>query len=172
MKRLLVVVDYQRDFVDGSLGFPKARELEPVICRKIREYEERGDEVVFTLDTHREDYEQTQEGKNLPVRHCVRGTKGWELYGQVKELARGHKWFMKNTFGSGEFYRYLTAQTYGQIEFVGLVSNICVISNAVLAKTAQPEAVIVVDAAGTASFDDQLNRAALDVMKGLHIHVV
>ena len=85
MSKLLVVVDYQNDFVNGSLGFPGAEALEEPICRKIEEYKARGDDVAFTFDTHGEDYLETQEGKNLPVTHCVRGMPGWELYGRVAD---------------------------------------------------------------------------------------
>lgn len=172
MKRLLVIVDYQRDFVAGSLGFPRAGELEEHIVKKIREYTERGDDVVFTLDTHKSDYAQTQEGKKLPIAHCVQGTSGWEIYGRVKELARGRKWFLKEAFGSGELYQYLIRQNYRQIELAGLVSYICVISNAVLAKTALPEALITVDSACTAGPDQKLHQAALDVMDSLQIQII
>lgn len=172
MKRLLVIVDYQRDFVVGSLGFPQARELEEPIIKKIQKYAGRGDDVVFTLDTHKSDYEQTQEGRKLPVAHCIQGTPGWELYGRVKDFARGRKWFLKEAFGSGEFYQYLLKQNFKQIEFVGLVSYICVISNAVLAKTALPEALITVDSACTAGPDQNLHQAALDVMDSLQIQII
>ena len=89
MKKLLVVVDYQNDFVSGSLGFPKAAQLEEAIIKKIEDYRAAGDDVVFTLDTHGPDYLSTQEGKNLPVEHCIKGTDGWQLYGKVAALAEG-----------------------------------------------------------------------------------
>ncbi len=172
MRRCLVVVDYQNDFVSGSLGFPGAELLDALIAQKIQKYRDKGDEVVFTLDTHEEDYLKTQEGKNLAVPHCVRGTVGHDLYGETAKLARnGDKRFYKNTFGSGELYEYLKSTQFERIEIVGLVSNICVISNAVLAKTAQPETPIVVDAECIASHDRDLNKAALDIMIGLQIRV-
>ena len=78
--RLLAVVDFQKDFVDGSLGFPEANKLDDIIAKKIEEYEASGGQVVYTLDTHHDNYRNTQEGKRLPIPHCIRGTEGWELY--------------------------------------------------------------------------------------------
>lgn len=172
MKKCLVVVDYQNDFVSGSLGFPEAVRLEEQIARKIEAYHQAGDIVVFTLDTHREDYLHTQEGKHLPVSHCILNTEGHQLYGRVAALAREtDRRFIKFTFGSDELYQYLTKTAFASIELVGVVSNICVISNAVLAKTAQPETPILVDACAVASNDAHLNEAALDVMESLQIEV-
>ena len=173
MKKLLIVVDYQNDFVSGSLGFPKAAELEAAIASKILQYRESGGDVAFTFDTHGEDYLSTQEGKNLPVTHCVRGTGGWELYGRIAGLMKeGDRRFLKPAFGSGELFDYLRSSDYESIELAGVVSNICVISNAVLAKTALPEAVVTVDSACVASNDESLNEAALKVMAGLQIVIL
>lgn len=183
MKRLLLVVDYQNDFVDGALGFPGAEKLDVPIANKIAAYREAGDEVAFTFDTHRADYLDTQEGKNLPVTHCVEGTLGHKLYGQVAECLRASDIvFCKPVFGSSEFFEFCrqaqSAATeagtlpFASIEIVGVVSNICVISNAILAKTACPEVPVIVDAACTASFDPALHEKALDVMEGLQIQVI
>ena len=99
MKELLIVVDYQNDFVDGSLGFPAAAGLHDRICKKITEYKSKRQQVVFTLDTHEEDYTSTQEGRNLPVKHCIRGTRGHKLFGKVQSLSEGCQSFEKCTFG-------------------------------------------------------------------------
>ena len=182
MKRLLIVVDYQNDFVDGALGFPGAEKLEGPIMDKIASYRESGDEVVFTLDTHRHDYLRTQEGKNLPVEHCIAGTPGHDLYGRVAGAVEdSDEVFEKPSFGSADLFRWLrSAQNaasevgkppFTSIELVGLVSNICVVANAVIAKTACPEVPVIVDAACTASFDEKLNEEVLDVMEGLQIQV-
>jgi nicotinamidase-related amidase len=172
MQRCLIVVDYQNDFVSGSLGFPGAESLDSLIAEKIRKYRAKGDAIVFTFDTHGADYLKTQEGKNLAVPHCIEGTAGHELYGETAKMPQdGDKRFYKRTFGSNELYEYLKATLFERIELVGLVSNICVVSNAVLAKTAQPETPIIVDADCTASHDPKLHQAALDVMKGLQIRV-
>lgn len=173
MKKLLIVVDYQKDFVDGALGFPKAVELEEAICSKIKAYRDSGHELIFTFDTHEENYLKTQEGRKLPLEHCFKGTEGWKLYGRVAELLlEGDKCFEKPAFGSLELGEYLRQRNYSSIELVGLVSNICVISNAVIAKAALPEAEIIVDAACTASFDEAMNEKTLDVMEGLQIKVI
>lgn len=174
MKKCLIVVDYQNDFVSGSLGFEKATELEQNIANKIIQYHQNGDEVMFTFDTHThtDAYLSTQEGQNLPVIHCIKDTKGHALYGQVADLIeKADKRFYKNAFGSDEMYEYLKGKEYECIEIVGLVSNICVLSAAVLAKTAQPETPIIVDASCTSSFDDHLNYATLDVLSGLQVQV-
>ncbi|MEL7568265.1 MAG: isochorismatase family cysteine hydrolase [Dehalobacterium sp.] len=173
MKKILVVVDYQNDFVTGSLGFKKAAELEKAICNKIEQYKHNNDEVVFTFDTHGTDYLQTQEGKNLPVPHCFRNSEGWNLYGKVSDFCgQGDKCFHKKTFGSMELAAYLTQNKYDSVELIGVVSNICVISNAILAKASLPEAEIIVDASCTASFDEILHQKALDVMEGMQIKII
>gem|GEM_PF-85232 len=172
MKKILVVVDYQNDFVNGALGFKKAETIEGVILQKIAEYRDNGHDVAFTFDTHSEDYLSTQEGVNLPVKHCIKGTAGWELYGKVKDnCIETDKRFEKTAFGSLELVRYLEEKKYDSVELIGLVSNICVLSNAVLAKAALPEALVIVDASAVASYDDKLNNAALDVMESIHIRV-
>lgn len=173
MKKILVVVDYQKDFVDGSLGFEKAAALEKSIEGKIVSYRNNGDEVVFTFDTHMDNYLGTQEGKNLPILHCIKNTEGWKLYGNIeKHCSSTDKCFEKVTFGSMELAAYLAQNKYDYVELIGVVSNICVISNAVLAKAALPEAEIIVDASCTASNDDSLNEKSLDVMEGMQIKVI
>lgn len=169
MKKLLIVIDYQKDFVSGALGFDGAEKLEEGIASKIEEY--KNDEIVYTLDTHRENYMDTQEGKKLPIPHCIKGTEGHELFGKIKKLLEGKKCFEKNTFPSLELGKYLEGKNYDVIELCGLVSSICVISNAVIAKAACPDAEIVVNSALTASADSELHQKALDVMRGLQITV-
>ena len=173
MNRLLIVVDYQKDFVDGALGFPGAEKLAAPIAARIEEYRRSGDDVVFTFDTHGPDYLETQEGRKLPVAHCVRETDGWELYGAVADAAEVEdEFFCKSTFPSLELGQWLEECEYEQVELCGLVSHICVLSNAVIAKAALPEAEIVVDAALTASYDPVLHEKALDVLEGLQVTVL
>ncbi len=172
MKKCLIVVDYQNDFVSGSLGFEKAAELDRNISKKIQRYRENGDDIVFTFDTHGPDYLQSREGRYLPIEHCIAGTSGHDLYGAVGQSRRPEdRCFLKPTFGSDALYAYLKDVSYQSIEIVGVVSNICVISNAVLAKTAQPETNILVDAGCVASADESLNDAALRVMESMQILV-
>lgn len=172
MKKLLVVVDYQNDFVDGALGFPKAKLIEEGICDRIIEYENNGDDVIFTLDTHYEDYMETEEGKNLPVKHCIKGTSGYELYGNVKDLAISHLKFEKLTFPSNQLLKYLEENPYDVVELCGVVTNICVISNAVIAKAALPNAHIVVNVGLSASNDEEMEFLSIQVMKNLHIETI
>lgn len=172
MKRLLIVVDYQKDFVDGALGFPGAEKLDKIIAAKVKAYQKAGDDVVVTLDTHGADYLMTQEGTNLPTPHCLRGSEGWQVYGKTAQAVEDCRAFEKPGFGSLGLLSYLCEHRYGQIELCGLVSNICVLTNAVLAKTAQPEAEIIVDSHATASFDPNLHEQTLNVLAGLQVKVL
>lgn len=172
MKKCLVVVDYQNDFVSGSLGFEKAKELDSEIAKLIKKYHNNSDDVVFTLDTHYDDYMNTIEGKSLPVPHCIKGTIGHNLYGKVSHSVKeSDLLFEKNTFGSDKLFEYLKNNRYSSIELVGVVTNICVISNAVIAKTAQPETEIIVNKNLVASNDDKLNDEALSVMSSFQIKI-
>lgn len=172
MKRLLIVVDYQNDFVTGSLGFPQAQKLEARIAEKICVYRQRGDEILFTLDTHSSDYLKTQEGAWLPVEHGIRDTWGWRLTEGIEALREPQdRCICKPCFGSAELFSYLKEKMYAQVELVGVVSNICVLSNAVLVKTALPETRVIVDASCIASNDPIIHEKALDVMEGLQIQV-
>lgn len=173
MKKLLIVVDYQNDFVCGSLGFEGAEKLEETICKKLEQAKEEGWEIVFTMDTHQDNYLQTQEGRNLPVLHCIKDSEGWKLYGRVREYQdRAACCFFKGAFGSDALSEYVKKRDYQEIELCGLVSNICVLSNAVLVKAALPEAAVVIDAQCVAGFDPILHEKALDVMEGLQIIIL
>ena len=174
MRKILVVVDMQKDFIDGALGFEGAEKVIPGIAAKIKAFEEAGDEVVYTLDTHFENYMETREGKNLPVPHCIKGSDGWGLCDELKDLLTDKKVFEKPTFGSMDLAQYLkeNATDISAIEVCGLVSNICVVSNAVIAKAACPEAEIIVDSSLTASFAPDLHQATMDVLKGLQVTVL
>lgn len=174
VRQLLLVVDYQRDFVDGALGFPGAEALDGPIAEKIALFRAAGADVVFTLDTHGPDYLDTQEGRKLPVPHCLHGSSGWELYGQTgAALDRTRdRIFCKPAFPSLELGQWLKEQDYQRIEVVGLVSYLCVLSNALISKAALPEAEIVVDAACTGGPDPALHQKGLDLMEALQITVI
>lgn len=174
MKKILIVVDYQNDFVIGSLGFPEAEKIEGNIYNKIRQYTDNEDDVVFTLDTHyEENYEKTQEGKKLPIMHCGHDTEGWELYGKIASLkSEKTQVFSKYTFGSIDLAEYLVGKDYDTVELVGVVTDICVISNAVLAKAALPEAEIIIDASCVASNQPELEKKAFEVMKNLQMTII
>lgn len=135
MNKCLIVVDFQNDFIDGALGFPEAIEIKDHIVKKIETYHQKGYDVIFTLDTHSDQYMSSEEGQNLPVIHCVKGTKGHQLHSDVLKLTNERdRFFEKPTFPSLELGLYLKDRDYDRIELCGLVSNICVISNAVIAK--------------------------------------
>ena len=170
MSRLLVVVDMQKDFVDGALGSPEARAIVPDVLDKVKAYRDAGDEVVFTLDTHGPDYMDTMEGKKLPVPHCLKGTEGWELDSSLREF--DGKRFEKVTFGSPELAEYAAAAGYERIELLGLCTDICVISNALLIKAKTPEAEICVKADCCAGVTPQSHENALNAMKMCHIDVI
>lgn len=172
--RVLVVVDFQKDFVDGALGFPEAAALEGPIEAKVREYVSNGDMVVFTKDIHdAERYPSTQEGRRLPVPHCI-DEDGSAIYGSVAGYCNEGNTVVKDRFGSEDLAARLSFYQgqFEQIELCGLVGSMCVLSNAVILKAAFPETRIVVDAACTASPDPEMNSKALDVMENIHIDVV
>lgn len=175
MSRYLFVIDYQKDFVDGALGFPGAEKLDSAIAAKIRAYG--PGHVLFTRDTHEARYLETREGRNLPVIHCVRDTPGWQVYGEtaaaLEEVDAAA--IDKVSFGldvTDPATAAVLPEDAHEIELVGLVSNICVVSNAVVLQTRYPEATITVDAACTDSFDKVLHGKVLDVLEGLQVRVV
>lgn len=173
--KYLFVIDYQNDFVDGALGFPGAELLDEKIAAKVRQYGK--GHVFFTRDTHFENYLSTREGRNLPVVHCIKGTKGWEVYGETaKALAEvDAPGIDKLVFGmdvTDPATANLLPESADEIELVGLVSNICVVSNAVVLQSKYPEAAIVVDAACTDSFDKALHEKVLDVLSGFQVTVI
>lgn len=171
--RALVVVDYQKDFVDGALGFAGAELLDDLIVEKINAYHAEGGDVYFTLDTHGEDYLSTAEGKKLPVPHCIKGTEGHKLYGKTAECVKdGDVVIEKPSFGSLELAERLRKAGYDEVEFCGLVTDICVVSNVILAKAALPESRIFVDSRAVASFDAEKHKAALEVMKSVQAEVL
>ena len=175
MERYLFVIDYQKDFVDGALGFPGAEKLDEKIAAKVREYGK--GRVFFTRDTHFKNYLETREGKNLPVVHCIKGSEGWQVYGETaKALAEVEApGIDKLVFGmdvTDPATAAVLPETADEIELVGLVSNICVVSNAVVLQSKYPEATIIVDAACTDSFDKSLHEKVLDVLSGFQVKVL
>lgn len=173
MKKCLIVVDYQIDFVSGSLGFEKAKSLEKGICKEIDIYHKNKQKVIFTFDTHDKNYLDTNEGKNLPIEHCIIGTDGHKLYGLVAEKIQDTDLSInKPSFGSTELFEYLKKEEFDQIELCGVVTNICVISNAVLAKTACPNSYVFINKALVASNDEKQNDYALKVMESLQIKII
>ncbi|MDW2796947.1 isochorismatase family cysteine hydrolase [Clostridium boliviensis] len=170
MSRLLVVVDMQKDFIDGSLGTREAEAIVNNVKKKIEEYQAAGEDVIFTLDTHENHYMDTQEGKNLPVLHCVKGTAGWELADALKEIP-GRR-FEKNTFASKAAGEYAASGSYESIELIGLCTDICVISNALLIKAFLPETPVLVDSSCCAGVTPESHENALKAMKMCQVTIL
>ena len=169
MKKLLVVVDMQKDFVDGSLGTKEACDIVGNVLDKVRVAKEEETDIVFTRDTHEENYLGTQEGRFLPVVHCVKGTPGWEIVDCLKPYVG--KVIDKPAFGSTELAHYAAKQNYTEIELVGLCTDICVVSNALLLKAALPETLVKVDASCCAGVTPESHNAALTTMQMCQVEV-
>ena len=172
MRRILVVIDMQNDFIDGALGTPEAVEIVPNVRAKIRQYA--PEDIFVTMDTHEADYLTTQEGQNLPVEHCIRGSKGWEIRGDLAVLLKGASIYEKSTFGSmklAEDLRAIADKEDIELELAGLCTDICVVSNALLLKAAMPEVRISVDPACCAGVTPEKHEAALETMRSCQIHV-
>ena len=175
MKRLLVVVDMQNDFVHGSLGSEEARLIEDFVCDKIDDYFISGDDIAVTMDTHDKNYLSTPEGIKLPVTHCVRLTDGWSLTDKVhKALSAGNGYttFFKDTFGSENLAKFAQDMLYDEIELIGVCTDICVVSNAILLKAMCPIAKIVVDSSCCAGTSVENHVKALDIMRCCQIDVI
>ncbi len=171
-KNLLIVIDYQNDFVDGVLGNKNAQDIYENVVNEIKTSIDNNDEIIFTLDTHDEDYMNTIEGKNLPIKHCIKNTDGHRLYKNVEILAKPYLKLEKETFGSKELYEILKDKEYDKITIIGVVTNICIISNAIILKSLFPNTPIYVKKSCCASNDTTLENKAYDILKNLHINVV
>lgn len=171
MKKLLIIVDYQVDFVNGSLGFPGAEKLESKIVSRIKKAKVAGEDLVFTKDIHDEKYLESEEGKNLPVIHCQKGTKGAELFGELKKFEKDYPVFEKGAFASIELGNYLKDKKYDEITIVGLVSYICVLSNAVICKAALPNAHIIVEKDLTSAYDINAQKIGFEALKNIHVEI-
>ena len=172
MRKLLVVVDMQKDFIDGALGTKEAVGIVPAVVSRIGEYA--AEDVFVTRDTHQKDYLSTQEGKKLPVEHCIEGTPGWELDARVAEAVEGATVVNKPTFGSTELVdmiKRISEKEDVSIELIGLCTDICVVSNALLLKAAMPEAEISVDASCCAGVTPEKHKAALETMSSCQITI-
>lgn len=175
MKKTLIVIDMQNDFIDGSLGTPQAQAIVSNVAKKIEEYRNRCDNVIFTKDTHFDDYLETKEGESLPVKHCIWNTEGWQIYSGLQ--VPGDFVISKETFG---FCGWETCEIdldallnkdLIEVEIVGLCTDICVVSNALILKAMFPETRISVDAECCAGTTMENHYAALQVMKSCQIEV-
>jgi len=163
MKKLLLVIDMQNDFITGALGSPQAQAIVPAVKAKIAEYKKNNYAIIFTRDTHGTDYMETQEGKFLPVPHCIEGTGGHLIAAELD--SDGCEVFDKRSFGSLELAELTASGNYDEIELCGLCTDICVVSNALILKARLPEVKISVDAACCAGVSEESHNAALITMK-------
>lgn len=178
MSKVLVVVDMQNDFITGALGNEETRSIVPKVAAKVKKALEDADTtIIFTKDTHGVDYETTEEGKNLPVVHCVKGTNGWYIVPELENYAKVSQIIEKPTFGSLDLVNRLagivstTNQDLEYIEFVGVCTDICVVSNALLVKANFPNVHLVCDSSCCAGVTPEKHEAALEVMRSCHIEV-
>lgn len=171
MKSLLVIVDMQQDFVHGALGTAEAREIMPRLTERIQRAKAEGESLACTMDTHQQDYLQTQEGKNLPVAHCIEGTDGWALCPELAGLLDGVIAFHKPSFGSLALGEYVKKEKFDRVELAGVCTGICVLSNAALIKAYAPEVEVVVNSGLCACVSPQSHATALAAMKLLQVTV-
>ena len=168
MANILVVVDMQNDFIDGALGTPEAVKIVPYVQQVIENFDGK---VLFTRDTHFDNYMDTQEGRNLPVKHCIKDTRGWQIRAELDALRKTEP-IDKVTFGSSALPEILKAENPDSVTFVGLCTDICVISNVMLTKAFLPEVPVIVDAAGCAGVTPQSHKNALEAMKMCQVTVM
>lgn len=166
MKKTLIVVDMQNDFIDGSLGTREAQAIVGKVKDKIKSYQENHGEIIFTRDTHTKDYLNTNEGKHLPVEHCIAGTEGWRIADGL-EIADA-VYIDKPTFGYMDWKHY----NLEEVEIIGLCTDICVVSNALIIKATYPEINVTVDASCCAGVTPETHKAALDTMKMCQVNVI
>lgn len=171
MSKLLVVVDMQWDFIYGSLGTPAAQAIIHAVVEKIKNTD--ADCVVYTMDIHNDNYMETKEGKYLPVPHCFANTGGSQIIPEIQELWGGRKvnTISKNTFGFYDWNGWLGDDSFDTIEFIGVCTDICVVSNALILKSICPESTFIVDAACCAGSTPEAHRCALQVMKSCHMEI-
>ena len=171
MKKLLVVVDMQNDFITGALGNDECRSIVSDVVNKVDNFIKENDEnsVIFTQDTHSFNYLETQEGKNLSVTHCVEGTKGWQIIPELESYVKTS--IKKNTFGSVELAKLIQNSNFEEVELIGVCTGICVISNAMTIKAFAPEVKINVDSKCCACVTPKSHETALEAMKLCQINV-
>ena len=165
MKKTLIVIDMQKDFIDGSLGTKEAVSIVDKVKQKIKQYKEAGEQIIYTRDTHPENYLETREGKYLPVVHCVKGSEGWLIPEELR--VEGCEVIDKPSFGYTGWEKY----DFEEIEIIGLCTDICVVSNALMLKAIYPEIKITVDASCCAGVTVESHKAALLTMKMCQIEI-
>ena len=167
--KVLIVIDMQNDFVYDSLGSERAQAIVPNVKEKINEYLANGDQVIYTRDTHKADYLETQEGRFLPIPHCIHGTKGWCVIDEIEHPGCCH--LDKRSFGYTFWNNYIDSD-FESIEICGVCTDICVVSNALKLKAIRPEIPIIVDASCCAGTSYEAHQAAITTMESCQIKVI
>ena len=167
MKKCIVVVDVQNDFVNGALGTKEAEAMVPRLVEKLKS--EKDAHLVFTQDTHKENYLETQEGKRLPVKHCIKNTEGWQIFPALSEFLPNAEVIEKKSFGSTRLPSVVSK--YDEVELCGLCTDICVVSNALILKAFFPEKTVSVDANCSAGVTPESHKEALNVMKACQVEI-
>ena len=170
MKKALVVIDMQNDFIDGSLGTPEAQAIVLNVSERVKAAVQDGEKLIFTQDTHPKNYLQTAEGKKLPVEHCIKPSHGWALNSSLIPYAKDAVVLEKPTFGATGLPQHVAG--FDEITVIGLCTDICVISNAMLLKAFLPEAKICVDSKCCAGVTPKSHLIALEAMKMCQIDVI
>lgn len=165
MRKTLIVIDMQKDFIDGVLGTKEAVSILPNVKKKIAQYRQRGDQIIFTRDTHGTEYLKSNEGKYLPVVHCIKGTEGWMIHEDLE--TKGAICLDKPNFGYKDWEKY----SLEEVELIGVCTDICVVSNALLIKAIYPEIKVTVDASCCAGVTPESHRAALLTMKMCQVEI-
>lgn len=185
--KILVLIDLQKDFIDGALGSPEAQAIVPRVVEKIKNYSDKGNTLVlFTKDTHYDNYMDTLEGSYLPIPHCIENTSGWSINKEITDAVEKNRFLSyssdkiiksrvyKNTFGSDDLRKFFEKfkDDIEEVEFVGLCTDICVISNVLMARMVLPDTEITVDASCCAGVTPDKHQAALEVMRSCQINVI
>ena len=188
--KALIIVDMQNDFINGALGTPEAQAIVPNVVDKLKQHENTNTLILFTKDTHYDNYLETSEGKKLPVPHCIKGTEGWSIQKDIAaEFKVGHyisyssesiinSRVLKETFGSYDLINLLynidaqIEEGISEIEFCGLVTNICLVSNVLMTKAAFPNVPIIVDSSCCAGTTVEAHKAALLVMENCQVDII
>lgn len=173
MKKILIIVDYQTEFVNGKFGFLQAENIENNIAEKIKEYRKDNATITFTLDTHKDKVLYQFSGKLYSAKKCVGKHHEWRLFGEINELCKENDLcFIKSSFASMELFEYLRKKDFKKIELAGVSADICVLANAVIAKTACPRSEIIVDRNCIASKNEKLLESAINIMESMKIIVI
>ena len=177
MQNFFIVVDMQNDFIDGALSNKDAQRIVENVVKRTQQASYDGDNIIFTRDTHLDDYlENTKEGEYLPIKHCIKGTKGWQICDALKRFELNHPVIDKPTFGSLTLAKLIkdadNIDPVGRVTLVGVCTDICVISNAMLIKASVPNAEIIVDASCCAGVTKESHQNALKAMTACHIKIV